>query len=275
MKVVVAENAGFCFGVKRAIALTHEVIKRKQQAVYSLGPLIHNPQVVENLQQKGVRVVETIDGIERGIVVIRSHGVPPQILKKAEQKGLEIVDATCPFVKDSQNFVKMLDDEGYKVIIVGDRDHPEVRGLLGYAKEAEVVSGAGEVKRIRGKRIGLVSQTTQPTSKLISVANMVLEKVEELRVFNTVCSATIGRQEGAKKLAKDIDAMVIIGGYNSGNTRRLYEICRSICSHSHHIERVEEIKPEWFNGCKIVGITAGASTPNYVIKEVRKALENM
>jgi 4-hydroxy-3-methylbut-2-enyl diphosphate reductase len=263
MKVMVAENAGFCFGVKRAIALTHEVIKRKQ-AVYSLGPLIHNPQVVE-----------TIDGIEKGTVVIRSHGVPPQILKKAEQKGLEIVDATCPFVKESQNFVKMLDDEGYKVIIVGDRNHPEVRGLLGYAKEAEVVSGTGEAKRISGKRIGLVSQTTQPTSKLTDVVSIVLEKVEELRVFNTVCSATIGRQEGARKLAKDVDVMVIVGGYNSGNTCRLYEICTSICPHSHHIERAEEIKPEWFNGCKIVGITAGASTPNYVIKEIYKALENM
>lgn len=274
MKVVVADNAGFCFGVKRTIALTREVVKRKQ-TVYSLGPLIHNPQVVEALRKEGVKVISKIDEIEGGIVVIRSHGVPPQIVRKAREKGLEVVDATCPFVKETQNFVKMLGGEGYKVVIVGDKDHPEVKGLLGYAEKAVVVNGADDAERVTGKRVGVVSQTTQSTSKLTSVVDVLLKKVEELRVFNTVCSATVRRQESAEKLAKNVDAMIVVGGYNSGNTRRLYDICKAICSCCHHIERAEEIEKEWFKECKVVGVTAGASTPDYVIKKVCRTLGDM
>lgn len=274
MKVIVADNAGFCFGVKRAIALTREVVKRKQ-TVYSLGPLIHNPQVVEALQKEGVKVINTIDGIKEGVVVIRSHGVPPQMVRKAREKGLEVVDATCPFVKETQNFVKMLSDEDYRVVIVGDNNHPEVKGLLGYAKKAVVINSVDEAKKIRGRKIGVVSQTTQSTSKLINVVDELLKKVEELRIFNTICSATVERQKSAKKLAKDVDVMIVVGGYNSSNTRRLYDICKTICSCCYHIERAEEVKKEWFKGCKVVGITAGASTPDYVIEEVRETLENV
>lgn len=270
MEIILAKQAGFCFGVKRATHLAFEAATQKKDNTYTLGPIIHSPQVVSRLEALGVKVIDDISGVDSGTIIIRSHGVTEAELQEAIEKELEIVDATCPFVKKAQEYVKELSSAGYEVIVIGDYDHPEVEGIISYATgKVHVVASAEEVASLpKMRKIGIVAQTTQSMEHLTSVVTEALSKGVEIRVFNTICDATAVRQDEARALAAAVDCMIVIGGYSSANTRRLAEICAELCAKTHHIESAGQIGAEWFNGVERVGVTAGASTPKWLIDEV-------
>lgn len=274
MKVVVARHAGVCYGVERALKLADEAAAAGGD-VATLGPLIHNPQAVEALQEKGVGVAHSLDDVEGGTLVIRSHGVDPAVIAAAEAKGLTVIDATCPFVRAAHTCAADLAAQGYGVVIVGESDHPEVEGILAHAGgDAIIVQHASDLPaRLPGRRIGVVVQTTQPPSALKEVVDVLLPRVAELRVCNTICSATAKRQESAAELADGVDVIVVVGGHNSGNTKRLTEICQARNPRTHHVETASELQGEWFSGATVVGVTAGASTPDVQIKGVIEAIE--
>jgi len=278
MEVVLARHAGFCFGVKRATLLAFEKAAEMQGgAACTLGPIIHSPQVVSRLEQQGVKVISSLAEIDRGSVILRSHGVTEAELREAHAKGLEVIDATCPFVKKAQNYLHMLSAEGYELVVVGDREHPEVEGIVSYAdKNVHVVASAAEAEALpKIKRLGIVAQTTQSYETLAAVVGICLQKVQELRVFNTICDATAVRQDEAKIIASRVDCMLVIGGFNSANTRRLAEVCHEIQPHTYHIETVDQLSADWFADVKSVGITAGASTPKWLIDEVIERITAM
>jgi 4-hydroxy-3-methylbut-2-enyl diphosphate reductase len=244
---------------------------------YTLGPIIHSPQVVQKLKEMGVGLLEDLSTLENGTIIIRSHGVTAEELEEAVKKELEIVDATCPFVKKAQEHVKSLSQAGYDVVVVGDADHPEVEGIVSYATGKVCVVGSGEeaARLPRMGKVGIVAQTTQSFENLTNVVKECLMKGGEIRVFNTICDATAVRQEEAKELALKVDCMIVIGGFNSANTRRLAEVCMDLLPKTYHIETAAELKSGWFSGVKKVGVTAGASTPKWIIDEVIKRLKGM
>lgn len=271
MKVYLAEHAGFCFGVKRAIDIATKLIG--QENVYTLGPLIHNPQVIEDLEKNGIKCLEDLTEIPSGKIIIRAHGVPPKTIQEAEQKGLEVIDATCPYVKKVHNITKKLQDQEYQVIIFGEKDHPEVIGVKGNSENAIVIENPEEIASIGSyKKIGLVSQTTQSPKKYEIIAEELKKHAKELKVYNTICDATEKRQQSAVDLAKKVDLMIVLGGLNSGNTRRLAELCNKETT-TVHVEKYSDIEKKVLEGKETVGITAGASTPNYLIKELVRELE--
>jgi 4-hydroxy-3-methylbut-2-enyl diphosphate reductase len=270
MKIILADSAGFCFGVTRATRMAFEAAEQYHQ-ICSLGPIIHSPQLVGKLAEKGVEVIERVEDIPDGAVIIRSHGVTAGEMDAIAGKGLKIVDATCPFVKKAQEHAARLAQDGYTVILVGEEDHPEVQGIISYAGagEVHVVSGGEEAGGLPRKgRMGVVAQTTQSLNNLQEVVRVCLSKCRELRVFNTICDATSVRQEEARAIAEQSDLMLVIGGFNSANTTRLAHICAGIQPRTYHVETAEQVVSEWFNGISTVGITAGASTPRWIIEEV-------
>ncbi len=282
VEIIVAPNAGFCFGVKRAVKLAEESasLTEKGLRVYTLGPIIHNPQEVERLASKGVKPLEDEELKEGDAVIIRSHGIPPDRERELRRKGLRVIDATCPYVKAVHEAVCRLSEEGYFVVLVGERNHPEVIGTLGYLKECGgegiVVESLEDLKEAcRHERVGVVSQTTQSERFFKEVVGELALWVKELKVINTICNATSVRQEDVYRIAPDVDVMIIVGGKNSGNTRRLYNISRSLNPNSYHIETADELDPSWFEGVKKVGITAGASTPDWIIESVRGKIEEI
>ncbi|TDX53304.1 bifunctional 4-hydroxy-3-methylbut-2-enyl diphosphate reductase/30S ribosomal protein S1 [Orenia marismortui] len=277
MEIILAEHAGFCFGVNRAMDLALKIGKDKDGKVHTLGPLIHNPQAVKKLEEVDVRVESDIEKITEGTVIIRSHGVPPEILEQAEKQELEVVNATCPFVKTAQRNAKELMEEGYDVVISGDQDHPEVIAILGYTdNQAIIVQDESDFEKLDNlKKAGVVAQTTQSLERLQKLTAYLLKNVSELKVYNTICTTTGQRQREAARLSKKVDMMIVIGGYNSANTNRLAEICSESGVKTHHIERAEELNKDWFKNIKKVGITAGASTPNWIIKEVLKRMSEI
>lgn len=274
MKVVVARHAGVCYGVERALKLAGEAAAAGG-TVATLGPLIHNPQAVAALQAQGVAVASTLDDAPEGTLVIRSHGVDPAVITEAERRGLNVVDATCPFVSAAHTCAADLAASGYAVVIVGESDHPEVEGILAHAGgQAIIVQHASDLPgRLPGRRVGVVVQTTQPPSLLQEVVDALLPRVSELRVCNTICSATAKRQTSAAELAEQVDVIVVVGGHNSGNTTRLAEICLARNPRTHHVETADELEPAWFQGAEVVGVTAGASTPDEQIRGVIDAIE--
>lgn len=274
MKVIIAKRAGFCFGVKRATQMAFEAAG-KDNKTYTLGPIIHSPQVVQKLEEMGVKVVKDLDKTDSGTIIIRSHGVLASEMDEAVQKQLEIVDATCPFVKKAQEHVKSLSEAGYGVVVVGDADHPEVQGIVSYGGDKVFVVGSGEeVKSLpKMNKIGVVAQTTQSFENLKNVVSECLLRGGEIRVFNTICDATAVRQEEAKELACQVDCMLVVGGFNSANTRRLAEVCVEIQPRTYHIETAAEIDPNWFKDDERIGVTAGASTPKWIIDEVVSRIE--
>jgi 4-hydroxy-3-methylbut-2-enyl diphosphate reductase len=270
MKVILADSAGFCFGVRRATQLAFKAAE-ENRPICSLGPIIHSPQVVEKLEKKGVKVVEKVEDIAAGTVIIRSHGITAGELAAIHGRNLTPVDATCPFVKKVQDYATLLCAEGYAVVLVGEKDHPEVQGIISYTHHAEVavVANSEEAQHLPDQsKIGLVAQTTQSFENLRQVADVCLKKSKEVRVFNTICDATSVRQEEAREIAKQADLMLVVGGFNSANTTRLAQICRELQPRTYHVEIAEQIESEWFAGVKTVGITAGASTPRWIIDEV-------
>lgn len=295
MEVIRAKRAGACYGVQRALDMADEVIADGSRA-YTLGPLIHNPQVVADLAARGAEAVDSVEEIrwERAAdagalaegaataagdapaVVIRSHGVTPQVLAAVEDRGFTVVDATCPHVSRAQHAAAELAGEGCRVIVVGEAGHPEVEGLRAWAEEAggkvDVVAAPEETPEGLYDPVGVVAQTTQRRENLEAVVAALREAGLEPIVKNTICSATRQRQEAAADLASAVDAMVVIGGRNSSNTTRLAEVCALTCPHTFHIESADELDPAAFAGCRRVGVTAGASTPENQIAAVEKFL---
>ncbi|HEY5467536.1 MAG TPA: 4-hydroxy-3-methylbut-2-enyl diphosphate reductase [Coriobacteriia bacterium] len=276
MKVQLARHAGVCYGVERALKLADEAAATGRP-VHTLGPLIHNPQAVEALRARGVKVARTFDEAGAGILVIRTHGVDPAIIEAARLSGLEVVDATCPFVSSAQEAAQQLKADGYTVVIVGEADHPEVEGIVAYAGgDAIVVEEVGDIPALLpSRKVGIVVQTTQSLERLNQVVAGLLPRVSELKVHNTICSATGKRQSAAEELARGVDVMVVVGGHNSGNTTRLAEICRGVNPCVHHVETADELDPAWFDGALSVGVTAGASTPDEQMAGVVAAIEAM
>jgi 4-hydroxy-3-methylbut-2-enyl diphosphate reductase len=270
VKLIIAKSAGFCFGVKRAMEIAMEAAKKHPEDLYTLGPLIHNPQAVEFLEGLGVKVRDRIEDIPRGTVIFRSHGVSSKDLVKARKKRLHIIDATCPIVKRAQVFAKHLHRYGYTLLIIGDAHHPEVEAIRSYIPEG--VDVVEDVEAVQGlgpwNKLGIIAQTTQSFSLFKEVVAVCLEKAKELRAFNTICRATTVRQMEAVEIAKKVDCMIVIGGYNSGNTQRLAAICRDIQPHTYHIETSQELHPKQLARREKIGLTAGASTPSWIIKEV-------
>ena len=274
VRVELAAGSGFCFGVKRAIQMAFEVAEGQRDPFYTLGPIIHNPQMVARLEEKGIRMLERPEEGEPGVLIVRSHGVAPEVMKAAERHGHRIVDATCPFVRRAQNYVKALKEDGYTVVIVGKKDHAEVEGLLGYAEgDAVIVWDKGDLEKLeRVDRMGVVAQTTIPFQRFEEVIRGLLKKTRQLKVYNTICSSTEERQHKTLELAQKADVMIIVGGRNSANTSRLAELCRALGKTTYHIETAEELSAEWVAGCSFVGVSAGASTPDWLIEEVMTEL---
>jgi 4-hydroxy-3-methylbut-2-enyl diphosphate reductase len=251
-----------------------EAAKKYPTNLYTLGPLIHNPQAVEFLERLGVEVKDRIEKIPRGTVIFRSHGVSLRDLNKAKEKRLRIIDATCPIVKRAQFFAKFLHRHGYSLLLVGDAHHPEVEAIRSYINEGVYVVGSFEAVKRLGPwdKLGIIAQTTQSFNLFKEIVATSMERAKEVRVFNTICHATTVRQREAVEIAKKVDCMIVVGGYNSGNTQRLAAICKEIQPHTHHIETARELNPRWFARKEKVGLTAGASTPSWIIKEVEERI---
>jgi len=245
--------------------------------IYTLGPLIHNPQVTRELRSRGVKEADSINDINSGIMVIRSHGVALEVIEQAERKGLIVMDATCPHVTKAQVAARQLKEQGYLVLIVGELGHPEVEGIRAYAGNQAIVAQEPRdlPEAFESDNIGIVVQTTQTESSLELIVRELVGRGFEPVVRDTICFATKQRQEAAIELAGNVDAMVVVGGRNSGNTTRLAQLCTKVCRNTHHIESAEELDPAWFVGVGVVGITAGASTPENQIIAVEKTLENL
>lgn len=279
MEIIVAKRAGFCFGVKRAVDIAFERSESETEGLYTFGPIIHNPQVIERLSQRGVIPIDNINRDDIKTLIIRTHGIPLTLLEEASKRGYKIIDATCPFVKKAQNYAKLLRDEGYQVIILGDREHPEVKGLVSYAGDDAIVINGKELthESLRGlkNKVGVVVQTTQPLDNLKLLIGMLIEHSKELKIYNTICNSTALRLKETEELARKVDIMIVVGGRNSANTTQLANLCRSIPIRTHHIEMAEELREEWFEGISRVGVTAGASTPEWIIREVERKIKDI
>lgn len=275
MQVKLAESAGFCFGVKRAVETVYRQIETDKD-IYTFGPIIHNGEVVRDLEEKGVRVIESIDEIrtlKSGTIIIRSHGVSRQVQELIEETGLECVDATCPFVKKIHRIVEKESEAGKRIIIIGNDGHPEVEGIKGWCKTpAIVVSGAEELEKIslnEGEKACIVSQTTFNNNKFQDLVEIFKKKGYDISVVNTICSATEERQDEARRIASTVGAMIVIGGTHSSNTQKLFEICKSECPNTYFIQTLHDLNLDLSESILCVGITAGASTPNNIIEEVQ------
>jgi 4-hydroxy-3-methylbut-2-enyl diphosphate reductase len=269
MKVIVAKNSGLCYGVKRALRLAKETRKRKTEKVFTFGDLIHNPQVIVDLEKKGIHSIDDLDLIEEGTVIIRSHGVSPRIYDIFEKKQIEIVDATCPIVKKIQKLVEALAKKEEEIIIVGNKQHPEIKGLIGYSKKKGIIIETERQARNLPpkKRRAVLAQSTQDLFLFISVVAALIERTEELKVYNTICQSTQTRQKSTSELASCVDTLFIIGGKNSSNTKKLYQISKRILPHTYFIEKANQITPKMVKGAKKIGLSGGASTPPEAIQE--------
>lgn len=276
MRVVRARNAGACYGVQRALDMALAAVEGGG-AASTLGPLIHNPQVVADLAARGVRAVEHVEDVHAGSIVIRSHGVTPAVRRAAEARGLPVVDATCPHVARAQKAAAQLGKRLGRVVVVGEAGHPEVEGLVACAREAGaevfVAARPADLPACLREPVGVVVQTTQTRAALDAVEAALRARGVNPEVKNTICSATSQRQEAAAELAGEVDAIVVVGGRNSSNTTRLADICAASCPRTYHIESPDEVDPAWFAGCECVGVTAGASTPEAHIAAVVARLE--
>jgi 4-hydroxy-3-methylbut-2-enyl diphosphate reductase len=276
MEIITAKTAGFCFGVKRAIDIAFQIARERRKGIYTLGPIIHNPQVVDKLKEKGIIPIENIKA-KKDIraLIIRTHGIPLKLSKEISSKGYEIIDATCPFVKKAQYYAKLLSEEGYQVIILGEKNHPEVKSLMSYVIDnAIVIDGKTLLPKLRS-RVGIVVQTTQPLDVLKKVLSEAIVHAKEIKVYNTICNSTALRLKETENMANKVDVMFVVGGKNSANTTQLTKLCKSLSVPTHHIETSSEIRNEWIEKAKKIGITAGASTPKWIIKEVEKRIRHI
>ena len=284
MKVIKAKSAGFCFGVKRAVDTVYKQVEENQNLpIYTYGPIIHNEEVVKDLEQKGVIVLrseEELDTLERGTVIIRSHGVAKDVYDRLESKKIQIVDATCPFVKKIHNIVQKHSEMGENIIIIGNPEHPEVQGIKGWAGDhVEVFQTKEEAENYsceQGKKICIVAQTTFNYNKFKELVEILCKKrydnnvLNILNILNTICNATEERQKEAKNIAGEVDTMLVVGGRHSSNTQKLFEICKEECGNTYYIQTPVDLDSEMFQCSSYVGITAGASTPKKIIEEVQE-----
>ncbi len=275
MEILIVKSAGFCFGVKRAIDISFAMADGKRQGIYTFGPIIHNPQVIEKLGEKGILPTEDVHKDDIRAMIIRTHGIPLNLLEEASKVGYEIVDATCPFVKKAQHYAKLLSEEDYQVIILGDRNHPEVKGLVSYAGGDVFVVGDNERLPALKRRVGIVVQTTQPIESLKKLTCRIMEQSREMKVYNTICNSTAQRLSETKEMAGKVNVMVVVGGKNSANTTQLANLCASIPVRTYHIETADELDNGWFKGIGKVGITAGASTPDWIIYAVKERIKDI
>ena len=273
MEVFLSEYLGFCYGVKRAIKIAREHADGKS---CTLGPIIHNPQMVERLQSEGVGTVEDLTAMEEGTIIIRSHGVGPQVYEEAKLKGLNVVDATCPHVKKAQMSAKELAEDGRQVVIIGEKNHPEVKSIFEWSnKRATILETEADAKNFPPcPKLGVVSQTTLSGENFVKIVAHLLEKSQDIRILRTICTATDQRQKAALALASKVDVMLVVGGRNSANTTRLAQLCENKCR-TYHIETAAELSPEWLDNANKIGITAGASTPDWIIGEVYKQCQRI
>ena len=274
-EVTTAKSAGFCFGVQRAVDTVYEQVEKGIRPIYTYGPIIHNEVVVQDLEERGVQVInskEELEALKEGVVVIRSHGVGREIYELLERQGLELVDATCPFVKKIHKIVREQCEAGRRVIIVGNEHHPEVEGIKGWGNEYTLaVESLEEFENLAlrpDEKLCIVAQTTFNYNKFQDLVEKISKTYYDILVLNTICNATQERQVEARQIASQVDVMIVIGGRNSSNTQKLYEICRRECKHTYYIQTLEDFKPEITGTVRSVGITAGASTPNQIIEEV-------
>ncbi len=276
MKIQLASSYGFCFGVKRAIKIAEE-----HRGSKTYGPLIHNKDEIMRLKEGfNIGLAEKLDDVNTGdAVVIRTHGIPKDELGKLKAQENEIIDATCPYVTTPQNIVAQMSEEGYSIVVFGDKNHPEIKGVISYAKDprnAFVVIDEAELEGLPIlSKVAIVSQTTRKPEDFLKVVNKLILAHKEVRVFNTICNATFENQDAAADLAKDADVMIVIGGKHSSNTKQLHSICKTYCEDSYLIENESELEPEWFEGKKLCGISAGASTPDWIVQNVIDGIEKI
>jgi 4-hydroxy-3-methylbut-2-enyl diphosphate reductase len=276
MEIITAKTAGFCFGVKRAIDIAFQIAGEKRKGVYTLGPIIHNPQVVEKLKEKGIIPIESIrKKKDIKALIIRTHGIPLKLSREISFRGYEIIDATCPFVKKAQYYAKLLSEEGYQVLILGEKNHPEVKSLMSYVDDhVIVVDGKSTLPELKSK-VGIVVQTTQTLEALKKVLSDAIVHAKEIKVYNTICSSTALRLKETENMAGKVDVMFVVGGKNSANTTQLTKLCKTLSVPTYHIETSSEIQKGWLKGTKKIGITAGASTPKWIIKDVEKRIRDI
>lgn len=283
MNVELAKTAGFCFGVKRAVDTVYTQIKSQNgEKIYTYGPIIHNDEVIKDLERQGVTVLnsqEELENLSEGTVIIRSHGVPKYVCELLDEKGIRYVDATCPFVKKIHKIVQEESAKGSHIIIIGNGTHPEVEGIRGWAgKNVTIIQNAQEAKAFEledeKQKVCIVSQTTFNYNKFKELVEIIQKKGYNINVLNTICNATEERQKEAKEIAARVDAMIVIGGRNSSNTQKLFEICKNECENTYYIQTYKDLDLSEFNSVDNVGITAGASTPNNIIEEVQTNVRN-
>jgi len=276
MEIIIAKNAGLCYGVKRALTLAKKVRQSNKGKVLTFGDLIHNPQVIDDLKRQGIESVGDLDRVDRGTVIIRSHGVSPEVYKKMKRKSIKVVDATCPIVRKIQKLVAQLAQGRAEIVIVGNRRHPEIQGLLGYSRgRACVVENEAQVECLpfRKKR-AVLAQSTQDLYLFERIAARLLEKTETLTAYNTICSSTQTRQKSTSELASRVDTLFIIGGKNSSNTNKLYQISKRVLPNTHFIETASRITPAMLARAKRIGISGGASTPPEAIQQAVDKVKN-
>jgi 4-hydroxy-3-methylbut-2-enyl diphosphate reductase len=282
MEIIRARDMGFCYGVRRAVDIMHDAAGERGR-IASLGSIVHNPLVTDRLAATGVDIVTDLDSVGDRTVAITAHGVGPEVIDEIGRRGLDLVDTTCPIVTRAQQWARKLTDEGYAVIVFGDPNHKEVRGILGWAGgKAHALLDENEIAglpRDLPSRIAILSQTTHTEARFATFVKRVFEarmdQISELRVINTLCNATTGQQAAAEELATRVDVMIVVGGRESANTRHLAEVCEALGTPTHQIEREDEIRSEWIIGAERVGLTGGASTPDFSIDAVEECLMRM
>jgi 4-hydroxy-3-methylbut-2-en-1-yl diphosphate reductase len=274
----VAKTAGFCWGVRRTMDKAFEIVDDAEAPVVTLGPVIHNPQALKRLQDSGVEVKAKVADIADGTtVLVRTHGALKSELALAKERGLHVVDGTCPYVKVPQTMVQRMSRDGYHILVLGDPGHAEIKGVVSFAEGPVTVVAPGDpVPDLPGvKRVGVVCQTTLQGEHFQHFVSECVLRFKEVRAYNTICYDTDERQTDARELASSVDAVLVVGGRGSANTRHLAEICQELQPRTHHIETAEEIDPRWLDGVEAVGVSAGASTPDWVIDEVVKRVNEL
>ncbi|MGD0205140.1 MAG: 4-hydroxy-3-methylbut-2-enyl diphosphate reductase [Dehalococcoidia bacterium] len=281
MEILLAKEMGFCWGVRRAIGMMEKAASEHGQVI-SLGPIVHNPQVVAALAEKGVQVTNSIDGVSGVPLAIAAHGVGPKVLEEAKAKGLDIIDTTCPIVTRSQRCAKKMAADGFTVIVYGDANHREVEGILSWAQGKGIALADEDVHSLPREllsRVAIIPQTTQSPARFAAFIGRLLSdrlvQLSELRVVNTLCNVTASQQAAARELAQEVELMVVVGGHNSANSRHLAEVSREAGVETHHIETAAELEGQWLIGRERVGLTAGASTPDWAVEEVVRCLREL
>jgi small subunit ribosomal protein S1 len=270
-----ASVQGFCFGVAITVKKAEEAIASRGE-VTTLGHVVHNPQMVESLQSRGLRNAQSVDEVDAGALFVRAHGLPVDVFQKAKIKGLEIIDATCPMVTKIHVQAEKLKTDGYKIVVIGDPAHPEVKGTLSHVPGAWCIQSVADVAKLpRSSKVGVVVQSTWSGQGFTEIVKALAAKYYEVRAVNTICTDTHNRQDEALRLARDVEVMVVVGGKTSANTKHLAELSESHGARAYHIENAAELRPEWFDGVSVAGLMSGASTPGWLVDEVESRMEEL